>query len=39
MARDQLGRDFFARGIPEDVARVKRVTYTATLLDQSHTHV
>src|SRR6056297_158512 len=33
MARDQLGRDFFARGIPEDVMRVKRVTYTATLLD------
>ena len=33
MARDQLGRDFFARGITEDVARVKRVTYTATLLD------
>lgn len=33
MARDQLGRDFFARGIPEDVTRVKKVTYTATLLD------
>lgn len=33
MARDQLGRDFFARGIPEDVTRVKRVTYSATLLD------
>lgn len=33
MARDQLGRDFFARGITEDVARVRRVTYTATLLD------
>lgn len=33
MARDQLGRDFFARGIPEDVLRVRRVTYTATLLD------
>ena len=33
MARDQLGRDFFARGIPEDVTRVRRVTYTATLLD------
>ena len=33
MARDQLGRDFFARGVPEDVMRVKRVTYTATLLD------
>lgn len=33
MARDQLGRDFFARGIPEDITRVRRVTYTATLLD------
>ena len=33
MARDQLARDFFARGITEDVARVRRVTYTATLLD------
>ena len=33
MARDRLGRDFFARGITEDVARVRRVTYTATLLD------
>ena len=33
MARDQLGRDFFARGIPEDVTRLRRVTYTATLLD------
>ena len=33
MGRDQLGRDFFARGIPEGVERVRRVTYTATLLD------
>ncbi len=33
MARDQLGRDFFACGITEDVTRVRRVTYTATLLD------
>ncbi len=33
MGRDQLGRDFFARGIPENVERVRRVTYTATLLD------
>ena len=33
MARDQLGRDFFARGITEDVQRVRRVQYTATLLD------
>lgn len=33
MGRDQLGRDFFARGIPETVERVRRVTYSATLLD------
>lgn len=33
MARDQLGRDFFARGLPEDVARHRKVTYSATLLD------
>ena len=33
MARDQLARDFFARGITEDVTRTRRVTYTATLLD------
>lgn len=33
MGRDQLGRDFFARGITEDVQRVRKVTYTATLLD------
>ncbi|MEO0752194.1 MAG: ScpA family protein [Pseudomonadota bacterium] len=33
MARDQLGRDFFVRGIPEDVTRVRQVNYTATLLD------
>ncbi|WP_319823644.1 ScpA family protein [Thalassovita sp.] len=33
MARDQKGRDFFVRGIPEDMTRIKRITYTATLLD------
>ena len=33
MGRDQLGRDFFARGQIEVVERVKKVTYTATLLD------
>ena len=33
MARDQLGRNFFARGLPENVERVRRVQYTATLLD------
>jgi segregation and condensation protein A len=33
MARDQMGRDFFARGLTEDVTRVRHVRYTATLLD------
>jgi segregation and condensation protein A len=33
MARDRLGRDFFARGLPQTVERTRRVTYTATLLD------
>lgn len=33
MARDQKGRDFFVRGIPEEVARLRTVTYTASLLD------
>ena len=33
MGQDQKGRDFFVRGIPEDVMRVRKVTYTATLLD------
>ncbi len=33
MARDQLGRDFFARGLPEDLTHHRKVTFTATLLD------
>jgi len=33
MARDQLGRDFFARGIPEDVTLKRNITYKATVLD------
>ena len=33
MARDQKGRNFFIRGIPEKLEMVRRVTYTATLLD------
>lgn len=33
MARDQKGRDFFVRGIPEDVTRLRTLRYTATLLD------
>lgn len=33
MARDQKGRDFFVRGIPEDVTRVRRISHTASLID------
>lgn len=33
MARDQKGRDFFARGLPEDVTRKRKITYGATLMD------
>ena len=33
MARDQLGRDFFARGRTQEVERVRKIDYTATLLD------
>ena len=33
MARDQKGRDFFVRGIPESVETVRTVNYTANLLD------
>jgi len=33
MARDRLGRDFFARGIPEEVTASRRVNHTATVLD------
>lgn len=33
MARDQLGRDTFARGLSEDVERVRKVAYSASLLD------
>ncbi|MFA8384063.1 MAG: ScpA family protein [Pelagibaca sp.] len=33
MARDQLGRDFFARGLTQEVERVRKIDYTATLLD------
>ena len=32
MARDQLGRDFFARGFPEKMEQVRRGKNTATLL-------
>jgi segregation and condensation protein A len=33
MARDRKGRDFFARGETQMVARVRRVRYDATLMD------
>ena len=33
VARDQKGRDFFVRGIPENVETVRKVNYTANLLD------
>ncbi|MGB0900999.1 segregation and condensation protein A [Halocynthiibacter sp.] len=33
MARDQKGRDFFVRGNVETVERVRKVAYSATLLD------
>lgn len=33
MARDQKGRDFFVRGVPEDVLRLRKITYSASLLD------
>lgn len=33
MARDQKGRDFFARGLPEDVTRRRKISYGATLMD------
>lgn len=33
MARNQLSRDFFARGLPETISHHRAVTYEATLLD------
>ena len=33
MARDRLGRDVFGRGAPEEVARIRSVTYAASLLE------
>ncbi|MBV0911898.1 segregation and condensation protein A [Anianabacter salinae] len=33
MGRDRLGREIFVRGIPEDITRSRKVTYSATLLD------
>lgn len=33
MGRDQLGREFFARGVPQTLTRSRKLRYTATLLD------
>jgi len=33
MARDRLGRDVFARGVPEMMVSRRRIDYTATVLD------
>jgi segregation and condensation protein A len=33
MGRDQMGRDFFPRGLPEDLTHQRKVRWTATLLD------
>ena len=33
MARDRLGRDFFARGLPQEVQTARRTVWSATLLD------
>ena len=33
MARDQRDRNFFGRGLPEKYELVRKITYTATLLD------
>jgi segregation and condensation protein A len=33
MARDQMGRDFYVRGVPEDITRIRSVRFTANLMD------
>ena len=33
MARDQMGREFFARGAPETITQRRDITYEASLLD------
>ena len=33
MARNRLGRDIFARGVPQDVRHIRTVRHSATLLD------
>ena len=41
MARDQLGRDFFARGVVQPVTLHKKIVYQATILDllQAYAHI
>lgn len=41
MARDRLGRDFFARGLPEAISATRRVRHTASVLDlmQAYAHI
>lgn len=38
MGRDQLGRDFFPRGEVEDVSRVRKTAWRASLLDLMHAY-
>lgn len=38
MARDRRGRDFFARGVPEEVRRIRHVRHTASLVDLMHAY-
>ncbi len=33
MARDRLGQDRFPRGLPEEVGTIRKITYTASLLE------
>lgn len=33
MARDQMGRDFFRRGIQQEMEQIRKVSYTANLLE------
>ncbi len=33
MARDQMGRDFFRRRIPQEMEQIRKVSYTANLLE------
>ena len=41
MARNRLGRDIFARGLPEEVSSSRRITHTASVLDlmQAYAHI